>query len=167
MKRVMHVMVVAALAMAPASQVFASEWIFCAEENQHCSVPGTRMVRYGADDRWSMKMATKGVSCSNYVFGDPAPDVPKACYYENAAHSSRPYDDDRRPPPGPHGRDYDGWVRCAGEGGYCNFDGHKDIRYGTGDRWSYKSARNGIGCSNSVFGDPAPNVMKECYIRVD
>ncbi len=163
----MQVMVVAALALGSASQVFASEWIACAGENQYCSVPGTRMVRYGAGDRWSMKMATRRIFCSNDVFGDPAHGVVKACYYQNSADSYRPVDDDRRPPPGRYDGHHAGWVRCADEGGYCNFNGHRDIRYGNGDRWNYKSARNGIGCSNSVFGDPVPGTAKACYYKDD
>jgi hypothetical protein len=73
MKLLMQVTVVAALAMVPAGQALANGWVACAGEDQYCSVPGTRMVRYGAGDRWSMKLATRQIRCSNEVFGDPAP----------------------------------------------------------------------------------------------
>ena len=164
MKLLMQVTVVAALAMVPAGQALANGWVACAGEDQYCSVPGTRMVRYGAGDRWSMKLATRQIRCSNEVFGDPAPGRPKACYYEKESTSYRP-DDDRRPRTGRFDGHHGGWVRCAGEGGYCNFNGFREVRYGEGDRWSFKSTRNGIGCSNSVFGDPAPGATKACYYR--
>lgn len=161
MKRLMLLMVLAILAMGYSYPVCASEWIACAGENEYCMVPGTKMVRYGAGDRWVLKRVTKRIYCGNNVFGDPAPGVGKACYYQEA----RQPDHGWRPPSGHEDGRQDRWVRCANEGGYCKFRGQKDIRYGAGDRWSHQSARNGISCSNSVFGDPAPGVGKACFIR--
>lgn len=65
-------------------------WTFCANEGSRCSFTGTRRVRYGANSRWVTRDITAsngGVSCSNRVFGDPAPGVWKRC--EIASTSSR------------------------------------------------------------------------------
>ncbi len=156
---------VAVLATGTTGQVCASEWIACAGENQYCEVPGTQMVRYGAGDRWSMKKVTRGIMCSNDVFGDPAPGVSKACYYQKTGSHYGPPDDGWRQHSRRDDGQYGGWTQCAGEGGYCNFHGYKEIRYGVDGRWNYKTAKNGIGCSNSVFGDPAPGAVKSCYYR--
>jgi len=163
MKRLMLLMVVAALAIVSSYPVCASEWIACAGENQYCTVPGTQMVRYGAGDRWNLKKATNRIYCSNDVFGDPAPGKGKACYYQDAPQPDKGW----RPPSGHDDGRQARWVRCANEGEYCRFDGNRDIRYGADGRWSNKSARNGISCSNDVFGDPAPGTTKACFIRVE
>ena len=59
------------------------------------------------------------------------------------------------------------WERCADEDGNCRFRGTREIRYGAGDRWSYRSQTNGISCNNAVFGDPIPGTRKACYIKID
>lgn len=59
-----------------------TSWTFCANENALCAFSGTRRVRYGADTRWATRdvAATNGgVSCSNGIFGDPAPGTVKRC----------------------------------------------------------------------------------------
>lgn len=55
------------------------------------------------------------------------------------------------------------WTKCADEGGRCDYSGTRQVRYGTTDKWAYKTALGSIGCNNSVFGDPAPGIMKSCY----
>jgi hypothetical protein len=57
-------------------------WTFCSNEYAKCSFSGTRRVRYGADTRWvarDLVASNGGVSCSNGVFGDPAPNTVKRC----------------------------------------------------------------------------------------
>ena len=173
MKRLMLLMVLLNLVIVSSAQAYANEWIACASENEYCMVPGTKMVRYGAGDRWVLKSATERIYCSNNVFGDPARGMSKACYYQDNQRSqqSNPVhqpDKGWRPPSG-HNEGHEGrqerWVRCANEGGSCRFYGQKDIRYGAGNRWNYQSARNSISCSNDVFGDPAPGVGKACYYQ--
>jgi hypothetical protein len=65
------------------------------------------------------------------------------------------------------------WSECAGEGQTCygttNPIRHKMIRYGVVGKWAYKynkavSTRYGQACNNSSFGDPAPGIVKKCYI---
>jgi spore coat protein U-like protein len=54
---------------------------------------------------------------------------------------------------------------CAREDQNCSFSGTKDVAYGANGRFRYKyGVTGGIGCNNNVFGDPAYNVVKACYI---
>lgn len=56
----------------------------CASENNPCNFTGVREVWYGANsggtNKWAVAPASNGVSCANSVFGDPWPNVGKACY---------------------------------------------------------------------------------------
>jgi hypothetical protein len=56
------------------------------------------------------------------------------------------------------------WVKCAVEGGTCIFSGTKTVRYGTGSKWTSKTATGSIACTNAVFGDPAYGYVKECDV---
>lgn len=58
------------------------------------------------------------------------------------------------------------WMKCANEGGFCRFDGTKEVRYAHDTRWSYRRFPNGVPCSNEIFGDPAFGVVKQCYYRL-
>ena len=64
-----------AIRIAPAP----TESTFCAPEGGVCAFAGTMEVRYGANGSFSIKTFTNGTACTNAVFGDPAPDVPKSC----------------------------------------------------------------------------------------
>ncbi|MCE1226087.1 MAG: hypothetical protein LWW87_06305 [Geobacteraceae bacterium] len=83
---------------------------------------------------------------------------------DNRKDDYRGHDDFRGPDRGHH---QVRWERCAGEGENCRFRGTREIRYGAGDRWSYRSQTNSITCNNAVFGDPAPGTPKACYIKID
>ena len=58
----------------------SSGWVFCANENQQCSFTGTKIVRYGTNGVYFFETLANGTMCSNGVFGDPLPGVPKQCY---------------------------------------------------------------------------------------
>lgn len=64
--------------------------------------------------------------------------------------------------------DIDGFIFCAGEGGFCSFSGTMEVRYGgTLDGVWYLSSlilTDGTPCTNAIFGDPAFGVSKSCYI---
>ncbi|WP_418181269.1 hypothetical protein ACNSOL_12235 (plasmid) [Aliarcobacter lanthieri] len=53
---------------------------------------------------------------------------------------------------------------CSGENGTCSFSGTKMIAFGANGNYVYKFATSSIGCNHNNFGDPAPNVVKSCYI---
>jgi len=174
MKQLMFSAIAAAVLLVSSQPVFADRWEPCARENQYCNVPGEKLVKYGADSRWTSKMVRHRIYCGNESFGDPAPGALKACYYKHVdtyAPNHGRHHDDRGYKPHDDRRDHrqygPRWVRCSSEGGNCRFEGRKEVRYGAGDRWSQKSARHNIRCSNDVFGDPAPGVVKACYIRQD
>lgn len=65
-------------------------WIFCALAGQVCSFSGTKNVRYGAEGKYSYRTLTNSTPCTNAVFGDPAPGIPKKCHYGGALPNATP-----------------------------------------------------------------------------
>lgn len=55
-----------------------------------------------------------------------------------------------------------GWTACATEGGTCSFTGTMQVRYGANGSYVTKTLTGPVQCSNTVFGDPAPKVVKSC-----
>ncbi|MEV8376473.1 sugar-binding domain-containing protein [Kribbella sp. NPDC056861] len=58
-----------------------------------------------------------------------------------------------------------GFTQCATEGQTCSFTGARQVAYGAGG-YSYKTATATTACTPSAFGggDPAPGVLKSCYV---
>lgn len=141
--------------------------VFCAREGGYCRVPYPTTVIYGTGGATRAIDVSRGITCDNYTFGDPAPGARKSCSY--VARGGRDYGDyreERRVPPRGY---YDerpsrGWRTCAYEGGYCSFAGRRSVRYGVGGRFTERSLANGAPCNNRVFGDPAPGVSKVCQV---
>nr|AGU10519.1 Subtilase family [uncultured organism] len=121
-------------------------WTGCAGEGGTCSFSGTREVRYGAGTSFVSKTVNGSTACSNAVFGDPAPNVVKSCSYSSVVVTPAPVT----------------WTACAGEGGTCSFGGTREVRYGSGTTFVSKVFAGSATCSNAVFGDPTPNVVKSC-----
>ena len=111
----------------------------CASEGERCWFPGTAEVAYGAGNKWTTKVLRGGFNCGVSTFGsDPAYGTLKTCRIVN--------------------RD------CAREGGRCEFDGWRTVKYGANGAFVKQTFRNGVACSNDAFGrDPAPGVPKQCY----
>lgn len=147
--------------LAPAS---AQNLVPCAQEGEYCDPPYSTTVVYGAGRyTTSRQVGPGGVSCSNGAFGDPAPNRPKACWY--VARRGGYYDGPRRGPDRYDGGYDRGWRACATEGQVCRFRGTKRVRYGAPGGFTERAAHNAIVCSNKVFGDPAPGLVKSCYVR--
>jgi hypothetical protein len=51
----------------------------CADEWYTCSFSGTHTVRFGANGKYNYKTATGSIVCKVEVFGDPIPNIYKAC----------------------------------------------------------------------------------------
>jgi len=117
-------------------------WSLCAYEGGTCAVSGTQQVRYGANGLYAYRTVTGSTACTNSVFGDPAPGLTKQCDSDGAATS--------------------GWSLCAYEGGVCAFTGTQQVRYGANGLYTYQTLSGGTACTNSVFGDPAPGMLKQC-----
>ncbi len=61
-----------------------------------------------------------------------------------------------------------GWSLCASEGGFCNFRGAGQVRFGIDGRFVTRRAFNGIACDENAFGDdPAYGKRKQCFLRQD
>lgn len=137
-----------------------SGWIFCADEKGSCSFSGYQTVRYGANGKYYYSSYLNGVGCNNSVLGDPIVNVVKQCYYGGTI----PADDDTA---GSVAGETDsnaaaGWASCADEKGICSFSGTKTVRYGANGKYYYGTYSGSVSCSNSVFGDPIENVVKQC-----
>jgi hypothetical protein len=122
----------------------SASWTPCASEGGTCSFSGTHEVRYGSGTSFVSKIVTGSTACSNAVFGDPTPNVAKSCSFSNATVAPVT------------------WTACASENGTCSFSGTREVRYGAGTRFASRMFTGSASCSNSVFGDPAPNVVKAC-----
>ena len=57
------------------------------------------------------------------------------------------------------------WTNCAGENGTCSFSGTQQVRYGSGNFYSARTATGSIACNNATFGDPNFGVAKTCDYR--
>lgn len=53
---------------------------------------------------------------------------------------------------------------CAQEGGFCSFDGTREVKYGADGRYVVKALDGGTPCTNDVFGDPAWGIRKACAV---
>ncbi|WP_179131053.1 putative Ig domain-containing protein [Candidatus Entotheonella palauensis] len=58
-----------------------------------------------------------------------------------------------------------GWIPCADENQFCDFDGEKDVRYGANGAYAFGTFTDGVNCTNGVFGDPIQGVGKQCWYR--
>jgi hypothetical protein len=137
-----------------ASLVPPPGYTLCAYEGQRCNFGGLKDVAYGANGAFYYKAGVSGgIDCNNGVLGDPIAGVGKACYIKETA--AIPVN---RPP--------EGYAFCANENQRCTFSGLKDVAYGAGDRYFFKTGvMSGIDCNNYLFGDPISGVAKACYIR--
>lgn len=99
----------------------------CASEGERCWFSGTAEVAYGAGNKWTTKVLKGGFNCGVNTFGsDPAYGTLKTCRIVN--------------------RD------CAREGGRCEFDGWRTVKYGANGAFVKQTFRNGVACSNDAFG---------------
>jgi hypothetical protein len=57
-----------------------------------------------------------------------------------------------------------GYTYCSAEWQTCNFEGTRVVRYGADGTYTYKTATDGVDCTNDVFGDPLRGTVKACYI---
>lgn len=140
----------------------------CADEGGTCRLPYPAEVVYGARGQFTSRFFDRpAVSCSNRVFGDPAPRRDKACYivkrgggYDYGDNGDDNYGDDD------YGQGRGRWVACARENQFCDFRGRQLVRYGARGQFTQGVFRNGVRCVNDAFDeDPAPRAKKTCYIR--
>lgn len=59
-----------------------------------------------------------------------------------------------------------GYIYCAPENGTCNFSGAAQVAFGADGHFNYGTYTNSVSCSNSVFTDPDPGVVKACFYQV-
>ncbi|MFC5001192.1 family 78 glycoside hydrolase catalytic domain [Dactylosporangium cerinum] len=133
--------------VAPAgTSALPGAWPRCAAETGTCAFTGAQTVAFGAAGRFGYATLTGGTTCGNGVFGDPAPNVSKACYRT-------------APPPAA-----DTWTQCATETGTCAFAGTATVAYGAAGQFRHATLTGGTACTNAVFGDPIPGTAKACHL---
>ncbi|QJE03260.1 S8 family serine peptidase [Massilia forsythiae] len=133
----------AALGTSATTTPSTPTWTACASEGGTCSFSGIREVRYGSGTTFVSKTVNGSVACTNAVFGDPTPNVVKSCSYSSVTVTPT-------------------WTACADENGTCAFSGTREVRYGAGATYVSRVFTGSTACSNAVFGDPVPNVVKAC-----
>lgn len=57
------------------------------------------------------------------------------------------------------------WRQCAVEHERCDFTGTRAVRYGTVSASVSRTLTDGTACDNAVFGDPAPTLLKYCWVE--
>jgi len=145
------------VAVTPASAPAAeSGWTFCANEKGQCSFTGSQAVRYGANGKYIYGTFSASALCANAVFSDPIENVAKQCYYGGTIPTGVKDITSSTSGSGD-------WTFCAEEKQVCKFSGYQTVRYGANSKYFYGSYLNGVGCTNSVLGDPIENVAKQCY----
>ncbi|MBI3368099.1 MAG: hypothetical protein HY021_06535 [Burkholderiales bacterium] len=135
-----------------------SDWTPCAAEGEACRFNGEGLVRFGIDGHYAFRVVRGQVICNNAEFGDPAPDRRKVCQVSLNWRQDGRYRGWRE---ARHGLN-DGWTLCANEGDTCTLPGAARVRYGTNGRYAYRDAAQAVRCTNDVFGDPVPDVAKQC-----
>jgi hypothetical protein len=113
----------------------------CAKEGGVCSFTGTRFVSYGANGEFKSRVVQGAIACNRASFGDVLPGVSKACHVGASELS-----------------------HCSAQNGRCAFTGSKLVAWGANQQFTWDVLKNGSACSNAVFGDPAPNTAKACYL---
>jgi hypothetical protein len=64
----------------PAPEI-TSSWVKCAGEGAFCKFSGAHKVAFGAGRKFNYRTFRDGAKCASVNFGDPAPGVVKACFY--------------------------------------------------------------------------------------
>jgi alpha-L-rhamnosidase len=118
----------------------------CAAEGGTCSFTGTQSVAFGANGQYSYQTVTGGTGCNITSLVDADYGFAKTCYTGPVTA-------------GPSGSTY-----CGAENGLCSFAGTRTVAYGAGSTFTTKSLTGGTPCTNAVFGDPVPNVVKACFV---
>jgi Subtilase family len=95
--------------------------------------------------------------------GNPSPPPPPPPPPTPPTPPPPPKPNPAQPPTQPTGPG--GFALCALEGSKCNFQGEKQVAYGTAGKYNYANKQGGVDCSNSVFGDPVPGQGKGCFIK--
>jgi hypothetical protein len=124
----------------------------CSNEGGTCGVNVASVVAFGANHEFNYIWTRHPLACTDARYNnDPAPNAAKQC--------------DSLTIPAPSATSTT-WQQCAGEGGFCSFQGKLTVAYGEPGQYYFHFATLGGGtqCDNTVFGDPSPGNVKACYL---
>jgi len=121
---------------------YFSNYEFKASENQGSNTLAPRNIAFGANGSFYFATINGGFTCNTATFGDPAPGIVKSCYQGLG----------------------DNYIFGTTEGGTLTGLSNTPIAYGANGTFYFTVASNSFSCSNASFGgDPAANVVKNCY----
>lgn len=131
-----------------------TEWTKVADEGGSFTLPARAAVRYGSVAKYATKTIAAGaVKCNNATFGDPLPNVVKACFAQLQVVPVPVAN-----PAGP---------KVADEGGSFTVSTATSVHYGAGSKWVQKSVTGTGLCTNAFFGkDPMVGTSKACFLAV-
>ncbi|EGG94167.1 PKD domain containing protein [gamma proteobacterium IMCC1989] len=164
-------------------------WTRCANEGGRCFVPMPTFVRYGIAGQYYYKQVTaESIACNSHAFGYPV-NAAKHCDYVLSSDSdfdgdgvvdsqdvypvdpTESVDSDgdgigNNADPAPNDAnnipDHAAWLFCSDEWENCEAPAKAIVRYGANNTYIYKVVNDEISCTNSVFSDPTPGVLKNC-----
>jgi hypothetical protein len=115
------------------------DYFECATEGGVCSVPGGRLMAYGANGVFVFRESAFNIPCTNGAMGvDPLPNVVKKCYFAN-------------------------YGAGIPEGSTSSEPETRDIAYGANGSFFFRTMKGAFTCNNDTFGDPIPGTVKKCY----
>jgi hypothetical protein len=110
-------------------------------ENAAGTANGPREIAFGANGVFNFQTITGAYTCNRTTFGDPLPNVVKACY------SALPF-----------------YSFGASEGGTMTGLFNTPVAFGAHGNFVYKIVTGSAPCTRDFFGtDPAPGIVKTCY----
>ena len=136
--------------------------LLCAHEGGECKLPQNPInnVIYtdGVNSHFrDVSSSVNSISCSNAVFGDPAPGKTKYCLVRPSPVSNIQITNGVP----------NGFTHCSNEGGQCTVQTPSNIIYGSGSKYTsgVAAAGSSVNCNNETFSDPTPGIVKSCYAR--
>jgi len=169
-----------------------ANWIHCVQEWGNCTLPVPSLVRYGIDGQFFYQHRdTSSFYCGNSTFGNPNPSVRKNCEYllsdttdydgDGVVDSLDAFPTDANeavdtdgdgigdnadifPADPTNGVGDAGWTWCSNEFGRCTTPIPTVVRFGIDQSYAYVPVEAGVelACRATIFGQPAPDVLKRC-----
>ena len=134
------------LAANPGDTGLPAGFTTCASEGGTCTVNGTQTALFGANGIYTYKSVNASFVCNGTNFNDSDYGFVKTCALGPNI-------------PAPLNATF-----CAAENGLCSFSGARTVVYGTATTYKTQVISGGTACTNAVFTDPAPGIVKNCFI---
>jgi hypothetical protein len=123
-------------------------WPICSNENATCAVTQKELVTFGSNGHYSyFELNPESLGCNAHALGDPNNGTYKSCYRQDLPTSPNE------------------WTQCVAENQLCRFDGSvMTVAFGANGNYHFGTFTSDANCNNGTFGDPAPGVVKSCFV---